>query len=191
MVHRGWWFALTAATVAVYFALSEVAPFLKDLMGVVGASAGLALEYVFPCLFSLRLLGPGAGGAGGASGGGGGGARSISLSEAKVRQPYFPTVTDSGARVQCYLLATRRSLYRHHTAEFANLLHVSRLLLAAHCSSCDGCCGCHGIAFGLPCCCADALAPQTLKALLVAALAVMGAATAATASNLVANVDSA
>ena len=50
------WFAVTLFTVALCFVVSNLIPFLTDLMGFIGASCGMFTTYIFPCVFSLKLL---------------------------------------------------------------------------------------------------------------------------------------
>eukprot|EP00050_Salpingoeca_kvevrii_P000857 m.157537 g.157537 ORF g.157537 m.157537 type:complete len:441 (+) comp10231_c3_seq1:351-1673(+) len=50
------WFGVTVVTVCVSFTLSNLLPNLGDLIGVLGASCGYTLTFVFPVLFALKLI---------------------------------------------------------------------------------------------------------------------------------------
>ena len=47
---------MTLFTVALCFVISNLIPFLTDLMGFIGASCGMFTTYIFPCVFSVKLL---------------------------------------------------------------------------------------------------------------------------------------
>ena len=52
------WFGVTLGTLALWFIIANMIPFLQDLMGLMGATCGMALTYFFPIVFALQVLGP-------------------------------------------------------------------------------------------------------------------------------------
>jgi len=51
-----WWLFATSITLVVSFILANVVPDLSEILGLVGASFGYALTFVFPAVFWLRIV---------------------------------------------------------------------------------------------------------------------------------------
>jgi len=54
--NRATWFVSTCLTLVVSFVLANVVPSLSEILGLVGASFGYALTFVFPPLFWLAIV---------------------------------------------------------------------------------------------------------------------------------------
>ena len=50
------WLGVTLTTLALWFVIANVVPFLQDLMGLMGATCGMALTYFFPIAFARKTL---------------------------------------------------------------------------------------------------------------------------------------
>jgi len=50
------WLGATAITLSVSFVLANVVPDLSEILGLVGASFGYALTFVFPAVFWLKIV---------------------------------------------------------------------------------------------------------------------------------------
>ena len=50
------WFVVTLGTASTAYVVGGLVPFLSELLAFVGASAGIATTYLFPCIFALKIL---------------------------------------------------------------------------------------------------------------------------------------
>ena len=50
------WFAMSGMLLLLAFAMSNLIPFLDDMLGFIGALCSIATTYIFPCAFALALL---------------------------------------------------------------------------------------------------------------------------------------